>query len=192
MNTVRKIGMFSLIFLLVCLIVLAEVDVNQNENLMTVSSALAVTSNIKLNGITVGENGMRIIDNAGMSWTIGVANSSAKDDSITAILATYTNEGRLYNIRTFKIAVAAGQTNSMEIVYQFDAETEFSGKLMIWNTLTNSMPIRASIDFAQNSGINAYYYNAENRLLQIDKANGKSVFFTYDNMGNLISKTSRE
>ena len=92
---------------------------------MTVSSALAVTSNIKLNGITVGENGMRIIDNANMSCTLGVSNSSAKDDSITAILATYTNEGRLYNIRTFKIAVAAGQTNSMEIVYQFDAETEF-------------------------------------------------------------------
>ena len=192
MNTVRKIGIFSLIFLLVCPIINAEVDINQNENLMTVSSALSVTSNIKLNGISVGENGMRIIDNANMSCTLGVSNSSTKDDSITAILATYTSEGRLHNLKTFKIDVAAGQTNSMEIVYQFDAETEFSGKLMIWNTLTNLMPIHASIDFTQTSGINAYYYNADNRLLQIDKANGKSLIFTYDNMGNLLSKTTRE
>lgn len=161
-------------------------------NLMSVSSNLAVTSNIKLNGISVGGNGMRIIDNANMSCTLGVSNSSAKDDSITAILATYTSEGRLHNLKTFKIDVAAGQTNSMEIVYQFDAETEFSGKLMIWNTLTNLMPIHASIDFTQTSGINAYYYNADNRLLQIDKANGKSLIFTYDNMGNLLSKTTRE
>ncbi len=192
MNTVRKIGIFSLIFLLVCPIINAEVDINQNENLMTVSSALSVTSNIKLNGISVGENGMRIIDNANMSCTLGVSNSSTKDDSITAILATYTSEGRLHNLKTFKIDVAAGQTNSMEIVYQFDAETEFSGKLMIWDTLTNLMPIRASIDFTQISGINAYYYNADNRLLQIDKANGVTLTFTYDNMGNLLSKTARE
>lgn len=165
---------------------------NQTPSLMSVSSDLAVTSNIKLNGISVGENGMRIIDNANMSCTLGVSNSSTKDDSITAILATYTSEGRLHNMRTFKIDVAAGQTNSMEIVYQFDAETEFSGKLMIWNTLTNLMPIRASIDFTQTSGINAYYYNADNRLLQIDKANGVTLTFTYDNMGNLLSKTARE
>ena len=161
-------------------------------NLMSISSDLAVTSNIKLNGVSVGENGMRIIDNANMSCTLGVSNSSTKDDSITAILATYTSEGRLHNLKTFKIDVAAGQTNSMEIVYQFDAATEYSGKLMIWNTLTNLMPIRASIDFTQTSGINAYYYNADNRLLQIDKANGKSLIFTYDNMGNLLSKTIRE
>lgn len=175
---------------------LEEVDTttqtSQTPSLMSVSTDLAVTSNIKLNGITVGENGMRIIDNANMSCTLGVSNSSAKDDSITAILATYTSEGRLHNIKTFKIDVPAGQTNSMEVVYQFDADTEYSGKLMIWNTLTNLMPIRASIDFTQTSGINAYYYNADNRLLQIDKANGVTLTFTYDNMGNLLSKTVRE
>lgn len=165
---------------------------DSTPSLMSISSNLAVTSNIRINGISVGENGMRIIDNANMSCTLGVSNSSAKDDSITAILATYTSEGRLHNLKTFKIDVGAGQTNSMEIVYQFDAENEYSGKLMIWNTLANLMPIRASIDFSQTSGINAYYYNDDNRLLQIDKANGVSVMFTYDNMGNLLSRTIRK
>ena len=164
----------------------------QESGLMAITSDLAVASNIKLNGVTVGEDGMRIIDNANMSCTLGVSNSSTRDDSITVILATYTIEGRLHNIRTFNVDVPAGQTNSVEIVYQFDADKEFSGKLMIWNTFANLMPVRASIDFTQTSGINAYYYNADNRLLQIDKANGKSLFFSYDNMGNLLSKTIRE
>ena len=164
----------------------------QESGLMAITSDLAVTSNIKLNGVMVGEDGMRIIDNANMLCTLGVSNSSTRDDSITAILATYTIEGRLHNIRTFNVDVPAGQTNSVEIVYQFDADKEFSGKLMIWNTFANLMPVRTSIDFTQTSGINAYYYNADNRLLQIDKANGKSLFFSYDNMGNLLSKTIRE
>lgn len=191
MNILKKTGLFCLLFLLVCTKTFAEFDVNLVNGLMKVSTELSVTSNIKLNGVTVGENGMRIIDNANMSCTLGVSNLSTKDDSITVILATYTIEGILHNIRAFKIDVDAGQTNNIEIAYQFDAETEFSGKLMIWNTLTNQMPIRVSIDFMQTSGINAYYYDTDNRLLQIDKANGKSLIFTYDNMGNLLSKTTR-
>ena len=160
--------------------------------LMTLSKGLSITSNIKLNGITVDEKGMRIIDNANMCCIVNVSNASIKADSITAILATYANEGKLYNVRTFKIDVNPGQTNSTEIIYQFDAENEYMGKLMFWNEITGLMPIRASIDFTQTSGINAYYYNSDNRLLQIDKANGKSLIFTYDNMGNLLSRTTRE
>lgn len=192
MNVFKKIGIFCMSFLLVSSIAYAEVGINKNENLMMASTGLAITSDIKLNGITVGENGIRIVDNSSMSCTLNVSNASIKADSITAILATYTNEGRLHNVRTFKIDVAPGQTNSTEIIYQFDAEKEYKGKLMFWNTITSLMPIRASIDFTQTSGINAYYYNSDNRLIQIDKSNGKSLIFTYDNMGNLLSRTIRE
>ena len=166
--------------------------VNETENLMPISSNLALTSHIKLNGMTVNEQGMRIIDNANMSCTLAVSNSSTVSDGVTAILATYTSTGKLHNIKTFEVDVAAGQTKNIEIVYQFDAENEYTGKLMFWNTMSNLMPIRASIDFSQTSGINAYYYNSDNRLLKIDKANGKTITFTYDNMGNLLSKTTRE
>lgn len=169
-----------------------NVLLNETQNLMTVSSALSISSQIKINGVTVNEQGVRIIDNANMFCAISVSNSSVEDDSVTIIFATYTNEGRLYNTRTFKIDVGAGQTNSMEFMYQFDADKEYKGNLMFWNKFSNIIPIRAAIDFSQTSGINAYYYNADNRLLQIDKANGKSIIFSYDNMGNLLSKTTRE
>ena len=95
-------------------------------------------------------------------------------------------------METVDVTIDAGQTEYVEILYQFDAENETTGKLMIWNTLSNFIPVRASIDFSQTSGINAYYYDADNRLLQIDKIDGKSVIFTYDNMGNLLSRTTRE
>lgn len=36
-----------------------------------------------------------------------------------------------------------------------------------------------------------YYYDSDNRMIQIDKSNGKSLIFTYDNMGNLLTKTVR-
>ena len=78
------------------------------------------------------------------------------------------------------------------MVYQFDAANEYTGKIFFWDSLSTIMPLRASIDFSQDSGINAYYYNVDNRLLQIDKMNGTSLIFTYDNMGNLLTRTVRE
>ena len=108
------------------------------------------------------------------------------------IPATYTETGRLYNVRTFEADVAADDSENIEIIYQFDAENEYTGKLMLWNTLSGMIPVRTSIDFSQTSGVNAYYYNADNRLLQIDKMNGTSLLFTYDNMGNLLSRTVRK
>lgn len=165
---------------------------NETNNLMSVSSDLEISSQIKINGVTVNEQGMRIIDNANMNCSFVISNSAAKSDGVIAILATYTEEGRIHSIKTFEVDVAAGQTENIQIIYQFDADKEYTGKLMIWNKYTKLMPIRASIDFSQTSGINAYYYNSDNRLLQIDKTNGKSVIFTYDNMGNLLSRTIRE
>lgn len=60
---------------------------------------------------------------------------------------------------------------------------------MFRDSLGGMMPIRTSIDFTQNRGVNAYYYSSDNRLLQIDKANNTSIYFTYDKMGNLLRKT---
>lgn len=169
-----------------------ETSTNQIQNSMPVSSNISITSNIRINGVSVGENGMRIINDANMIWSLETLNSSTQDDSITAILTTYTEDETVHNVEIFNIDVGAGQVVNTEITYQFDATKEYSGKLMIWNSMTNMMPIWASVDFTQTSGVNAYYYNADNRLLQIDKVNGKSLIFTYDNMGNLLSKTTRE
>lgn len=161
-------------------------------NLMPSYSNLAITSQIKLNGVTVNENGMRIIDNANMSCTFNFSNSSEEDGEAVAMLATYTETGKLNNIKTFTVEIGGGENKSVEIAYSFDADNESSGKLMLWNSMSGLTPIRASIDFSQTSGINAYYYDLDNRLLQIDKMNGTTLVFTYDNMGNLLTKTVRE
>lgn len=196
MNVIKKFMLLVLVISVSFVVAYAEetnsYSYNEAGNLMPISSDLAISSQIKINGVTVNEQGMRIIDNANMSCNFTISNSSADSDGVIAILATYTAEGRLHNVETFEIDVEAGKTRSIEIIYQFDTENEHTGKLMIWNTFTNLIPIRTSIDFSQTSGINAYYYNSDNRLLQIDKASGKSLFFTYDNMGNLLSRTIRD
>lgn len=196
MKAIKRIMIVILVFLTISLVAHAEetndYSYEASGNPMPVSSNLAVTTYIKINGVTVNEQGMRIIDDANMNCTLGVSNAYSTMDGLIAILATYTTEGLLHNIETFEIDVEAGQTKNIEIVYQFDAENECTGKLMIWNAFVSLMPLCASIDFSQTSGINAYYYNSDNRLLQIDKSNGKSLSFAYDNMGNLLSRTIRE
>ncbi len=195
MKTIKKLAILLTLFMLISVSYAEEISSNTettNGNIMPVSSNLTVTSSIKLNGISVDEQGMRIINEANMCCTFSISNLSSTPDGIVAILATYTAEGRFYNIEIYDIDIEAGETKNVEIIYQFDAENEHIGKLMIWNSYTNFIPLRASIDFSQTSGINAYYYTTDNRLLQIDKANGKSVIFTYDKMGNLLSRTVRK
>jgi len=51
--------------------------------------------------------------------------------------------------------------------------------------------VTAALSFDGNSGINAYYYNSDNRLMQVDKSNGVSILYTYDKMGNLLTKAIR-
>ena len=152
-------------------------------------SSLSFASQIKINGVNVGENGIRIIDNANLACDFTVSNNSNKPQTLSVILATYTNEKALYQVKSTDITVEGGKTGNAKIAYKFNAEKEYSGKLMFWNSVDGMMPLRTSIDFSQNSGVNAYYYNSDNRLLQIDKANNTSIYFTYDKMGNLLRKT---
>lgn len=161
-------------------------------NLLSDSSDLSISSQIKINGVNVGEDGLRIIDNANMSCNFTVSNNSDTEKSVVALLATYSETGRLQNVETVQIGVDGNETENMQIVYQFNADTENTAKLMFWDSFSNMIPIKSTIDFSQTSGINAYYYNADNRLLQIDKMNGTSLVYTYDNMGNLLTRTIRE
>lgn len=151
-----------------------------------------ITSQIKLNGVTVNEKGLRIIDNASMVCSLNVSDASGEASRVTALLATYNSAGRLHHVKAFEIEVPGGKTESVEISYRFDAENEHTGKLMFWDSLLTLMPIRAAIDFSQTGGINAYYYDSDNRLLQIDKVNGTSVLYTYDNAGSLLTRSIRE
>lgn len=159
---------------------------------MTISNDLSIVSQIKINGVNVGENGVRIIDDANMLCTFNVSNSALTSKTAKIFLATYTETGKLHTVRSFDVEVESDTTENVEVVYQFDAANEHTGKIFFWDSSATIMPLRASIDFSQDSGINAYYYNADNRLLQIDKMNGTSLIFTYDNMGNLLTRTVRE
>ena len=164
--------------------------VNKTQYLSDSASSLSIASQIKINGINVGENGMRIVDDANLNCTFTITNNSSDSQKISAILATYTENKTLYQVKMINTPlVAPGKTESIQVAYKFNAKKEYSGKLMFWND--KMMPLAATVDFTQNSGINAYYYNADNRLLQVDKANNTSVYYTYDNMGNLLTKTVR-
>lgn len=164
--------------------------VNKTQYLSDNASSLSIASQIKINGINVGENGMRIVDDANLACHFTITNNSSDSQKISAILATYTENKTLYQVKMINTPlVAPGKTESIQVAYKFNAKKEYSGKLMFWND--KMMPFRATVDFTQNSGINAYYYNADNRLLQVDKANNTSVYYTYDNMGNLLTKTVR-
>lgn len=166
--------------------------IDENEGDLPISEDLSITSQIKINNVNVGENGLRIVDDANLVCDFDISNSSNSSRSIDILFATYTEDGRLCNINKYSQTLASGMDENVQITYQFNAETEYRAKILIWDSLSNMIPIRAEIDFSQESGINAYYYNADNRLIQIDKANGKSLIFTYDNMGNLLQKSIRE
>lgn len=165
---------------------------NTNTDLLTVSNDISVSSQIKINGVNVGENGLRIIDNANMNCNFSVTNNSTSEKNVTVLLATYSQTGALVNVETFSTDVAGEDSENISFVYNFDAETEHSARLMFWDSISGMEPIKASVNFSQTSGINAYYYNSDNRLLQIDKANGTSLLYTYDNMGNQLTKTVRK
>ncbi len=163
-----------------------------SENTLSVTETVSITSQIKINGVNVGETGLRIIDNANMQCDFSISNTSETAKSTAVILATYSSTGALVNVETFSTEIDENDTENISFVYQFNGETEHSARLMFWNSLSGMMPIRAKVDFSQTSGINAYYYNQDNQLLQIDKANGTSIFYTYDNMGSLLTKTVRK
>ena len=145
------------------------------------------TSQIKINDVNTGEAGLRVVDKAQLQCLFSVTNSTNAEKDITLLLATYDDDKRMVNVKKSDVKVPSNLSGNISLIYQFDAQTEKRAKLMLWHS--GIMPVRASIDFDGNSGVNAYYYNANNRLVQIDKRNGVSVSYTYDNMGNLLSKT---
>lgn len=161
-------------------------------DLASESPELTIASQIRINGVNVGENGLRIVDNANVSCSFSVSNNLNTDRKITVLLATYTDTGALHNVSALDIEIDAQATKNTELTYQFDAEKEHTGKLFFWDSLLTLIPVRTAIDFSQESGVNAYYYNADNRLLQVDKVNGTSILYTYDNMGNLLTRTIRK
>ena len=160
-----------------------------SAGIINTADGLSLSSQIKINGVNVGEKGLRIINNAQMDCLFGLENSTANDRTISVILATYTSDGRLYTVKRVQLPTPAGQNGNARLIYHFDTENEYSARLMFWDSLAGMFPIKTAVNFDCESGINAYYYDTDNRLIQVDKANGKSVFYAYDNMGNLLSKT---
>lgn len=154
------------------------------------TESLSVASQIRINGVNVGEKGTRIIDNADLDCHLEITNNSTAPQKVSVILSTYTETNTLYKAKIITTPLLApDNTESIQIAYKFNRQKEHSGKLMFWNN--GIVPFRTTIDFTQTGGINAYYYNADNRLLQVDKANNTSIYYTYDNMGNLLTKTLR-
>ena len=157
------------------------------ENVVSDEEGIAFSSQIKINGVNTSEAGLRVVDNAQLQCSFDVTNSTNAEKDITLLLATYDDDKRMVNVKKSDVKVPANLSGNISLVYQFNAETEKNAKLMLWHS--GIMPVRVSVNFDGESGVNAYYYDTNNRLVQIDKMNGKSIFYTYDNMGNLLSKT---
>ena len=166
------------------------------ENTMMYSSAynlntvdFSIDTQIELNGVQTAENGLRIINNADINCTFSVANNSSQLKSVTGILSTYTKSGTLYQVKTVETQIESGETEDIEIDYIFDSDNEHTARLMLWDTVSGMVPLKTNVEFSKNSGATAYYYDANNRLLKLDKTNGVSIEYTYDNNGNMLSKT---
>ena len=171
-----------------------EIDASESEqvntapeNVVSDEEGISFTSQIKINDVNTGEAGLRVVDKAQLQCLFSVTNSTNAEKDITLLLATYDDDKRMVNVKKSDVKVPSNLSGNISLIYQFNTQTEKRAKLMLWHS--GIMPVRASIDFDGNSGVNAYYYNANNRLVQIDKRNGVSVSYTYDNMGNLLSKT---
>lgn len=166
-------------------------NIKSTFNLLPDEQPLSLSSQIKLNGVNIGEEGLRIADNATLNCTLNVSNSSQNDDAVTVILATYTESKKLHGVKVINITVPGEGSCSAELSYEFDAENEKTATIMYWDSMNNMLPIKTSVDFSYTSGVNAYCYDLNNRLIQVDKKNGKSIRYDYDQMGNLLSKTVR-
>lgn len=169
-----------------------NVNTAYTYNLLQASNELSLSSQIKINGVNVGENGLRIIDNANLNCNLSIGNNTSDTHSVSVILATYTEDKKLYNMKFSEIEIEDGETGNIQLIYTFNAEHEDSAKLMLWDSISGMVPLKTAIEFDGDSGVTAYYYNADNRLLQIDKLSGNSLVYTYDNTGNLLTKTVRE
>lgn len=166
-----------------------ETSIKSSFNLLPNNNPLTLTTQIRLNGVNVGLDGMRIVDDGILNCNISVSNNSQSDNMVAVILATYTENNKLNTIRTIHIPVSARNSNTAELSYVFDSENDSTATLMFWDSISGMLPLRASVDFSGTSGVNAYYYDTNNRLIQVDKTNGKSIYYTYDKMGNLLHKT---
>ena len=170
---------------------MASSETSGTFNLLKQNENLLITSQITLNNVNVGEENVRISDGTVLNGRFTVENPLQVSQSVSIILSTYTADGKLNQLVTKETTVNANSSEILNIDYQFEASCESYGKIMFWNSAQCMIPLRATIDFNQKNGVNAYYYNSDNRLIQIDKSNGKTLVFTYDNMGNLLSKELR-
>lgn len=151
-----------------------------------------ITSQIKINDVNVGENAVRIKDNGNLKCLFNIKNNTNKQRKITVVIATYTEGKSLYRLSPVSLTLEALEERNYQLEYVFNSGFEYTGKIVFWDSLAGMVPLRTTIEFSQTNGVNAYYYDLDNHLLQIDKSNGTSLLYTYDKMGNLLRKSVRK
>jgi len=153
---------------------------------------LSVSSIIQINEETVGVNGLGIIPDSELYCQFYIRNTG-ESRTVSIILATYTDDGKLVAIQPTGGSITAGDELELNLNHTFLSDTvETSAKILFWDALNNLVPLRSEIEFDRTTGSakisNVYHYDANNCLLRVDKPNGEKMHFQYDNNGNLISK----
>lgn len=163
-----------------------------NTGVSPTTPAFTITSRVKLNDVNVGEGAIRIVEDGRLKCIFSIKNNTDAQRNITVVIATYTQQKTLFKLVSASITLESYQEQDYELIYDFNAEFEAEGKIMFWDSLSGMVPLRTSIDFSQKNGVNAYYYDLDNHLLQVDKANGTSLLYTYDKTGNFLRKSVRK
>lgn len=148
-------------------------------------------ASVKLKGVGVGESNIRVWKKEPLDCTFAITNNSASERTAVIAIAIYSEENYLCGFDTVNVILEGGEGENVRIIYTFP-ENAYRGKIMFWDSLSGMMPLRTEISFSETNGVNAYCYDLDNRLLQIDKANGVSIAYDYDNMGNLLSRRVNE
>ena len=174
------------------LLLMPDISSMQNNIASTGNPVFTITSQIKINDVNVGENAVRIKENGNLKCLFNIKNNTNEQRKITVVIATYTEGKSLYRLSPVSLTLEASEERNYQLEYVFNSGFEYTGKIMFWDSLAGMVPLRTTIEFSQTNGVNAYYYDLDNHLLQIDKSNGTSLLYTYDNMGNLLRKSVRK
>jgi len=175
---------FICVVLTVFLVLTAQVAAFARDVLL--EGELSIYSEAKFNNEPMGINALRIEDNSNLSLDFYFMNSEETPRNVRALLVVYNGVSKLKKIKTAEGTAYKNIELNLTLSYDFSIEKEdINGKLFVWDTFNNIIPLTAEINFHKNT---IYFYDTNNRLLLAQKANGEQMRFTYDNNGNLLSK----
>lgn len=152
---------------------------------------IIIETSVKVNDTDIGEDSIHLMNGGVLKCSFSIENIGVSEKNLSVIFATYTVDNRLSYIESLVFTINPESTETKEFEYVFDIAKESKGKIMFWDAVSTLIPVKGTV-FFDNDGVTSYFYDSDNRLIQANKADGTSIIFSYDSMGNLLERTKRK